>query len=145
MYGIRNVVHYLPVIWKDRDWDHGYLEDILYAKYTKWYKRFSQPDLYSAYVGMEKDVQAMRILLTILERRRTNWYTNQWYNKYAYKEKFVFSPIEDSDYSELTTEGLTSEESNKSSDLLVLMDNIEERDWKIFCRILEKYHARMWD
>lgn len=33
--GIRNVVYYLPTIWKDRDWDYEYTLDILKAKLKK--------------------------------------------------------------------------------------------------------------
>jgi hypothetical protein len=31
-YGIRNLCRWLPIIWRDRDWDHGYLSRMLEFK-----------------------------------------------------------------------------------------------------------------
>jgi len=37
VYGIRNLWRWFPVIWKDRDWDHGYLSRILEFKLLSMY------------------------------------------------------------------------------------------------------------
>ena len=28
-YGIENIIYYLPIVWKDRDWDNEYILDLL--------------------------------------------------------------------------------------------------------------------
>lgn len=138
--GIKNLIYYFPTIWGDRDWDHGYLENLMYIKFKKWYKEYSSPDLMMSYVGIEKDLQAMRICINILERRKTDWYTDGWYNKYAYKAIYYTT-----DHNEWKHKGLTDEEEKKNIEWLKKYDKVKERDWQIFCRIFEKYLNRWWD
>ena len=50
--GIKNIIKWFPIIWKDRNWDHFYLYDILKHKlifmaehmYNKGYHEFSKQD-----------------------------------------------------------------------------------------------------
>lgn len=143
--GISNLIYYFKVIWKQRDWDHAYMEELLLTKLERWYKRYSG-NIQLPYEGIEKDLQAMRICINILKRRRDSWYTDVWHSKYAYKEDYVFEPIPDKlGYCEMKSIGLTEEEKEKSTEWLHKCNKVEKRDWEIFCDILKKYGERWWD
>lgn len=47
-YGISNLIKWFPLIWKDRDFDHGYLYDILYFKLGEMQKFFESDNTWSA-------------------------------------------------------------------------------------------------
>lgn len=120
--GVGNLVYYFKVIWKQRDFDHGYIEELWLAKFKRQYKHYLS-DKVVGYVGMKKDVQGLKICIDILERRRSDWYTNQWYDNPKRED-----PSQD-----------------VRSELLTLTFNTEARDWKIFCDILNKYFPKWWD
>lgn len=143
--GIKNLIHYFPVIWKDRQWDHAFMENLMLVKLEKWYKYFSN-DCAMPYEGIEKDLQAMRICINVLKRRQEDWYTKTWYNKYAHRKRMVTEPCPDQPgYSVLEWVGLTEDEQNKSTELMKQMKETENRDWKIFCTIFEKRFNSWWD
>lgn len=115
---IKNLIKWFSVIWNDRDWDHGYIEDMLLFKLNNMYKRFSDPD--ATYVNWEsyytsKALKALKLCIQILERRKNNYYTEYWWSR-----------------------GQTHED-------LLLSSQLEERDWRLFCRMMEKYFNYWWD
>lgn len=109
-----NLLYYFKVIWDDRDWDYVYMEDLTLAKFRKAYKFRTTSEWYMASVGDEKDNQALRICINILERRTGNWYVELW-----------------------------SKDSLKYNALVT--DALEERDWRNYCRIVEKWQRHWWD
>ncbi len=40
---IKNLIDFFPFVWRDRDWDHSFLEDLLKFKLERMYKFFSDP------------------------------------------------------------------------------------------------------
>ena len=115
---IKNLIKWFPIIWRDRDWDHAYIEDMLLFKLNNMYKRFSDPN--TTYVDWDSKhakpaLKALNLCVKILERRRDNWYTNYWWDR-----------------------GQTNED-------LHLSTQLEQRDWRIFCQLMEKYFAYWWD
>lgn len=121
-YGIKNIYYYIKVIWKQRDFDHSYTEQLWLVNFKRKYKHYTS-DKCVQYVGMEKDIQGLKICIDILERRDAGWYTNQWYDNPKREHP-------DHDIRKAHLE---------------LAYKTEERDWKIFCDILNKYFLRWWD
>tara|TARA_R110000868_G_scaffold64476_1_gene193547 strand:- start:189 stop:593 length:405 start_codon:yes stop_codon:yes gene_type:complete len=118
--GIQNLIKWFPVIWKDRDFDHAFIEYLLQHKLQAIYNRFNDSD--QTYVNWEaeesaKALKALRICLTILERRRSEFYIDLW----------------DSDHEEL------------SNELLVQMESVENRDWKLLWRLMDNHMLWWWD
>lgn len=116
--GVKNVIRWFPIIWQDRDWDHGYVEDMLLFKLNNMYKRFSDPD--ATCVNWEAEhakpaLKALKLCVQILERRRDNYYTEYWWNR-----------------------GQTTED-------LKISTQLEVRDWRLFCKLMEKYFGYWWD
>ena len=64
-YGIENLIKWVPIIWKDRDYDWNYIFYILEAKLKKHLKRLENIQLY---VNQEKDVKIIRICLKLINR-----------------------------------------------------------------------------
>jgi hypothetical protein len=115
---IKNLIKWFPIIWRDRDWDSVYIEEMLLFKLNNMYKRFSYPN--SIYSNCESEhaknaLKALKLCIQILERRRKDWYTDYWYNR-----------------------------GQKNSDLY-WSDQLEQRDWRIFCRLLNQYFPYWWD
>ena len=82
------------------------------------HKRFSNPD--TTHVDWNSKhakpaFKALKLSIQILERRRDNYYTDYWWNRGQ----------EDKD--------------------LMISSQLEQRDWKLFCRLMEKYLEYWWD
>lgn len=54
--GIKNLIKWLPIIWRDRDWDHLFLTELLEAKIKFMRKSFADNQ---NYVGWEDAVKSM--------------------------------------------------------------------------------------
>ena len=63
-YGIENIVYYLPVIWKDRDWDNEYILDLLKHKLIKNEKKLRK---YSLAVNSEKTADEIKNVIDLIE------------------------------------------------------------------------------
>ena len=69
--GINNLTYYFKTIWEDRDWDHEYIEKILYKKLQRVQKRWEQGELY---VGANKDLKDIIICNILLKNLTENDY-----------------------------------------------------------------------
>jgi len=117
--GISNLIYYFGVIWKQRDFDHGYIEDLLLKKFKRQYNHYLSEKCMQ-YIDIEKDIQSLKICIDILERRRSDWYCSSWF-----------------DHPQRDTENLEERQ--------LILKTIENRDWSIFCKILDKYFNSWWD
>ena len=121
MEGLHNLWKWLPIIWKDRDFDHAYIEYLLQFKLQNIYNRFSDPE--QTYVNWEtkhaaKALKALRICITILERRRSEFYINLWD---------------------------TEKHPKLTDEIMIMVDYTERRDWKLFHKLMEQYMEYWWD
>jgi hypothetical protein len=118
LQGTKNLIYWLPIIWKDRDWDHVYIERMLEHKLQRVYKRFSDPN--ETYVDWEsessnKALKALHICLIILKRRREEWYITNLYEHHFNKET------------------------------VKLVIEIEDRDRHLLYTLMDKYSELWWD
>ena len=73
--GFKNLWKWLPIVWKDRDWDYHFIFEVLKfkikntAKYTEKKQRF---------VGWEKEVRYMKICETLIDRIQTEYYQTEY-------------------------------------------------------------------
>lgn len=114
--GIKNLWKWFPVIWVDRDWDHAYIENILYHKLVNMYNFLISEDAVTNWDVPEQDkaLRSLRICITILERRRENFYIELCNN--IYEEHIVKLSYE-----------------------------IENRDEKLLGQLIGKYLSYWWD
>lgn len=81
-YGLKNLIKWFKTIWKDRDWDHYYLEVMMLKKLKG--MRGSIENNNNIIKGNGKYVdyyRALNICIEILERR-----TSEFYNELMYKD-----------------------------------------------------------
>ena len=88
--GIKNLWYWLPVIWKDRNWDSSFIFDILSHKLKAQAKYIGDREIH---VSAERDAEVMMTCVRLIERVQEEWY-NMEYMDY-YKEKHWFEPISD--------------------------------------------------
>ena len=98
-YGIKNLILWLPVIWKDRDWDQHYILEVLKFKIKKTANLFEKNQ---RFVGWESQVHYMRICEKLIELIQDEYYSNEYFN--YYDSTFSFEKIEDSDNFEMKSE-----------------------------------------
>jgi len=132
--GISNLLYYFQIIWKDRQYDHSFIEELQLAKFKKIYKHYTEKkEFIMELVGMEKTlIQPLKICINILERRKNDWYTHVWYEQ-NYEE---------------SKDWCNSEAKYKSDNLnrgLKAFQNSENRDWNNLNEIIKKYQNYWWD
>jgi len=88
--GVKNLWYWLPIIWKDRNWDHQFIFDILSHKLKA----------QSAYIGgrdihqnAKRDAEVMMTCVRLIEKVQDEWYGSEYMD--YHKTKHWFEPCED--------------------------------------------------
>ena len=71
-YGISNLIRWLPIVWKDRNYDHHFIDVVLHFKLQNTYKTLVGSNV--NWHTHKKELQALRICILILERRLNDWH-----------------------------------------------------------------------
>lgn len=74
--GISHLINWFPIIWRDRDFDNHYIEVILLHKLRNTLYFFESKNSVTDWTVPEqaKALQALRICVTILERKQNDFY-----------------------------------------------------------------------
>ncbi len=88
--GIKNLIKWFPVIWKDRDWDSYYIFRILEHKLTLQSKGISKRDIH---VGAQRGAEIMMTCVRLMEKIREDYYQMEYMD--YHKTKYWFEDIED--------------------------------------------------
>jgi hypothetical protein len=88
--GVKNLWYWLPIIWKDRNWDHQFIFDILSHKLKA----------QSAYIGgrdihqnAKRDAEVMMTCVRLIEKVSSEWYSMEYMD--YHKTKHWFEPVSD--------------------------------------------------
>lgn len=65
--GIKNLIKWFPIIWKDKDWDSGYMYEMLYHKLNFMHEYFSQSNILEETTN-EKIIKELLIAKIYCER-----------------------------------------------------------------------------
>ena len=88
--GIKNLWKWLPIIWKDRDWDHFYIYEIIEFKLRKQANYIGTMDRHTR---AQEDARDMLICADLINKIKTNHYSHEYFD---YQElNYEFIPIED--------------------------------------------------
>jgi len=74
-YGILNLIIWFPIIWRDRNWDHSYMFEMLEYKLSLMEKLFRK---YGHSVNSEKDAHYIMICKNLCKRLADDEYTNPY-------------------------------------------------------------------
>lgn len=100
--GIRNIIYWLPIIWKDRNWDGHYIFEVMKCKLKAHAKYIGDRDLHTR---AQQDARRMRICVKLIEKIQDDFYQIEYMN-YA-KDKYWFEPCKDKEgYSEWKSENV---------------------------------------
>ncbi len=114
--GIKNLIKWAPTIWRDRDFDHAFLEYMMHKKMVNMYNFFISEDAVTNWDTAEgqKALKALKICITILERRNNSFYVDLVDDDMSFKQ-------------------------------LDMIYNVEARDEKILGALIGKYISWWWD
>ena len=70
----KNLISWLPIAWKDKDYDYGYLEDVIIFKLEKMYKFFTSEDCVS---DSDVTVQQIKEVLDLLKKVQKDKYEEE--------------------------------------------------------------------
>jgi len=73
--GFGNLIKWFPVIWRDRDWDHHFLFEVLRFKLENMEWVFSK---YGCGIGSERDAKRMRICIELIKRIQEDNYNGDY-------------------------------------------------------------------
>lgn len=84
--GFKNLNYWLPVIWKDRNWDHSYIFTLLKHKLIKHSEKIKQGYSLSA----KRDSEIIMLCANLIEKINSDFYKHQYYD--YKKDKHWFEP-----------------------------------------------------
>lgn len=90
--GIKNLIYWLPVIWKDKNWDGHYIFEVLKHKLKAQAKHISDKN---SHTRAQLDARKMRLCVSLIQKLQDSVYSLE-YTNYE-EERHWFEPCEDSE------------------------------------------------
>ena len=153
--GIKNLWFYIPIIWDNNDWDHGYCLD-LYIQSLKRLNIVLETD--EIHVRSKHDTRKLKATIYLLERYTKEDYTEQHINevnkKYGITEediKFEFEAVPGKPFFRVVNkiEARLSKEiyTKYRKDISLAMtkaNNIQQNEFKLALKYIERNSRRWW-
>jgi hypothetical protein len=169
-HGIKNIIYWFPVIWKDRDWDDHFIFEVLKHKLKAQSKYIGSNDRHTR---SQQDARRMRLCVSLIEKVQYETYEME-YMDYG-KDRIWFTPCNNGTGSSLynseiiednyfeffkkypliyrrvlkgegpfTLDGRSGSEMNKIVAMNIAHIN-QERAYKLLFKILEENIRGWWD
>jgi hypothetical protein len=101
--GIKNLWKWLPIIWKDRDWDDYYIWILLEKKLTYQSKYIGARDFHTR---AKRDAEIMMTCVRLIKKVREEYYSGEFMD--YHKSEYHFDPVPDKpDNSQLRIEQIS--------------------------------------
>ena len=143
--GIKNIIYWLPIIWKDRDWDYYYIYIVLKHKLQNLHDGLTKRNLY---VNVEHDTKYIRLCINLINKLTTDYYETEYLDYFKTNDTFEPTVGRNSKSFILVSVIIedNSEEYFKKYPLIVKKLNLpketpEERK-TLALRVAQKNHAR---
>jgi len=88
--GVKNLIYWFPIIWKDRNWDSHYIFEILKHKLTAQADYISEQDRHTR---AQHDARNMRWCVKLMKLVNDEFYESEYID--YHKTKHWFEPIDD--------------------------------------------------
>lgn len=141
---IKTTVVWLPIIWRDRDWDYSFLFSLLQFKLKRMEKLFRER---GCHVSATKDARRMRICCLLLGRLIDDRYMEMAFRAHGKKwgklEVCWEEPIE-MWRSEITPE-TEAQERDESRRCYKHEDYLRRQDLEYLLHLFRKYIFSWWD
>lgn len=140
---IKNIFRWIPIIWRDRDWDHTFLYEILRFKLSNMEECLRN---HSHYVNSEKDADRIKICVNLINRLMNDEYHDMVFKKHYEKwGKPKFNWIDTKDTPNVITKEDEKKESNEFRNLMQIENNLRQQDIDYLFETIRKYHQGWWD
>lgn len=80
--GIKNIIYWFPIIWKDKNYDYAFMDYILLHKMKKMYKYFLSKDSFCSKNPKLKQHKSLRLCIMLLERQDEEFYLSLYKNQF---------------------------------------------------------------
>jgi len=150
--GVKNLIIWFPIIWKDRQWDYCFLFDMLHKKLSLMEKFFREKGIH---VDHEKDADNIKFAILVMNRiMKDEYYTNAFL---PYRRKYGESHFNWIDKNNGTCElditldkqPVTEKEIEQEKHLFRKYssheDHLKKQDLSIFFNHLRRYILTWWD
>lgn len=97
--GIKNLIRWFPVIWKDRDYDDHYIWEILKTKLQFQAKSIGNRDLH---VSAKRDAQIMLLCSRLIDKVQSEFYQSEYMD--YHKSELYFVPLSNDDMNDMDDE-----------------------------------------
>lgn len=152
-YGIKNLIVWFPVIWKDRDWDQQFLYVILHFKLKRMENLHRK---YGHLVNSEKYANQIKLAVSLLDRIIKDDYLENVmipHEKKWGESDFVFTPLKDNkNLSSLTIKvekaNTPEEKAKEHKERMTLYehsDNLKKQDLDMLFKHIRKNVEGWWD
>lgn len=105
--GVKNIIYWFPIIWKDRNWDEGYIFNILKHKLKAQADYISRRDWHTR---AQLDAKRMRLCVKLIEKVQEEDYTMEYMD--YHKDRVWFTDCEDRPGSSLYNSEVVNENFN---------------------------------
>lgn len=85
---IKSVIRWLPIIWKDRDWDSWYIFTILQTKLKFQSKYIGERDFHTR---AKRDSEVMNLCVNLIEKVKDEYYSMEYIDYFKTEYDFVDS------------------------------------------------------
>lgn len=102
--GIKNIIRWLPIIWKDRDYDDHYIWEILKTKIKFQAKYIGDRDFH---LNAKRDAEIMNTCVRLIDKIQSEYYPSVYMD--YYKSKTYFIPLEAEEYNDIEDDELLNE------------------------------------
>ncbi len=100
--GIKNLIKWFPIIWKDRDWDHQFIFDILQFKLQNQAKYIGD---HNRHTRAKEDAELMMKCVDLIEKVKTEFYQAEYMD--YHESTFEFVEIPEDERGDWYEEGIT--------------------------------------
>jgi hypothetical protein len=73
--GVKNIFKWLPIVWKDRDWDDSYIFNVLTFKLKNTAKYIGERDWHE---NAKRDSERMMTCVRLIEKVQEDYYSMEW-------------------------------------------------------------------
>jgi len=151
-YGVKNLITWLPVIWKDRWWDSYFIYPILHKKLSMMESHIRK---YGHHVDAERDADKIKVCVLLLKRIMDDEYGDMAFKRHEEKwGKSEMSFVETDDpnlsrmlieYDNVKTEKDEVEEKKDFKRAIEHEDYLKKQDINILFKTIEKQISSWWD
>jgi hypothetical protein len=99
--GVKNIIYWLPIIWKDRNWDHDYIYAILQHKLKAQSKYIGDR---GNHISAKRDAEVMMTCTRLIEKVQDDFYGMEYAD--YHEDKHWFTLTEKEGYFQLNSETL---------------------------------------